>query len=111
LVDDPKLHKHPGIIHTKPVPRGGGIPLFVGALIAGLFFYLGQLQRLPSSLRHFLALVIGVIDDKLNAQSKDVSPYLRFLIQYIDSNYCCGQRRKYPVYNRSNGRYFTFGCH
>ena len=28
LIDDPKVHVHPGIIHSKPVPRGGRIPLF-----------------------------------------------------------------------------------
>lgn len=31
----------------------------------------------------FLALTIGVIDDKLNAQSKDASPYLRLLINIL----------------------------
>jgi UDP-GlcNAc:undecaprenyl-phosphate GlcNAc-1-phosphate transferase len=31
----------------------------------------------------FLALVIGLIDDKLNAQAKDVSPYLRFCINIL----------------------------
>lgn len=27
LMDDPRTHKHPAIIHVKPIPRGGGIPL------------------------------------------------------------------------------------
>lgn len=39
LIDDPAKHKHPAIIHTKPIPRGGGIPLFIGIIVASLFFY------------------------------------------------------------------------
>lgn len=83
LMDDPKLHKHPGIIHTKPIPRGGGIPLFLGAFIAGIFFLPWTMTTLAVFIAALLALVIGVIDDKLNAQSKDVSPYLRFLINIL----------------------------
>ncbi|MBA3723400.1 MAG: undecaprenyl/decaprenyl-phosphate alpha-N-acetylglucosaminyl 1-phosphate transferase [Candidatus Levybacteria bacterium] len=83
LMDDPKLHKHPGIIHTKPIPRGGGIPLFFGALFASLFFLPFNSTTFAIFFAAFLALVIGVIDDKLNAQSKDVSPYLRFLVNIL----------------------------
>lgn len=83
LMDDPKLHKHPGIIHKKPVPRGGGIPLFFGALIAGFFFLPITPITIAIFLAAFLALVIGLVDDRLNAVSKDVSPYLRFLINIL----------------------------
>jgi len=38
IVDDPKKHNHPAIIHKKPIPRGGGIPLFIGVIIASLIF-------------------------------------------------------------------------
>ena len=38
LIDDPKRQNHPGIIHAKPIPRGGGIPLFLGSLLASLIF-------------------------------------------------------------------------
>ena len=38
LLDDPKYHKHPGMIHKKPTPRGGGIPLLIGIVIAGILF-------------------------------------------------------------------------
>jgi UDP-GlcNAc:undecaprenyl-phosphate/decaprenyl-phosphate GlcNAc-1-phosphate transferase len=83
LMDDPKLHVHPGIIHTKPIPRGGGIPLFFGALISSFFFIPFNNTTVAIFFAAFLALVIGVIDDKLNAQSKDVSPYLRFLVNIL----------------------------
>lgn len=83
LIDDPKLHKHPAIIHTKPIPRGGGIPLFFGILIAGLFFLPLTVQTFAIFFAAFLALATGIIDDRLNAKSKDASPYLRFLMNII----------------------------
>jgi UDP-N-acetylmuramyl pentapeptide phosphotransferase/UDP-N-acetylglucosamine-1-phosphate transferase len=38
IVDDPKTHKHPAILHSKPIPRGGGIPLFLAYYIQFSFF-------------------------------------------------------------------------
>lgn len=80
IMDDPKLHIHPALIHTKPIPRGGGIPLFIGVFIAGLLFipFTPMIAAIYSA--SFLALTIGVIDDKMNAKSKDLSPYFRLLI-------------------------------
>lgn len=77
LIDDPKTHKHPAMIHNKPIPRGGSIPLFLGILSAGLFF----LPQNPFTIAIFfaalLALIIGIIDDLLNAKGKDIAPLLR----------------------------------
>ncbi len=74
IFDDPKLHKHPAIIHKTPIPRGGGIPLFIGFFITSLVFL--PITPITTSLffASFLALLIGTLDDKL-----DVSPYLRFI--------------------------------
>lgn len=83
LIDDPKLHKHPGIIHTKPIPRGGGLPLFFGALLTSFIFIPINASMIAIFFAAFLALSIGLIDDKLNAQSKDVSPYVRFLVNIL----------------------------
>ncbi len=83
LVDDPSIHKHPGIIHTKPIPRGGGIPLFLGIFLTSIFFIPITPITIAIFFAAFLALVVGVIDDKYNAKAKDVSPYLRFLINIL----------------------------
>lgn len=74
LYDDPRLHKHPAIIHKKPVPRGGGIPLFLGIVLAGIFFL--PVTKITAALffAALIALVVGLLDDKF-----DISPYLRFL--------------------------------
>lgn len=83
ILDDPTIHKHPGVIHRKPIPRGGGIPLFIGTFVAGILFLPLNTITLSLYVAAFLALAIGVIDDKLNAVAKDVSPYLRFLINIL----------------------------
>ncbi|HSX09459.1 MAG TPA: MraY family glycosyltransferase [Candidatus Saccharimonadales bacterium] len=85
LIDDPKLHKHPAIIHTRPVPRGGGIPLYLGALVTSFFFLPFNQITIAIFLGAFLVLAIGIIDDKFNAQSKDISPYSRALIQILSA--------------------------
>ena len=72
IVDDPK-RKHPGIIHTKPIPRGGGIPLFIGTLVAGILFMPVNQITGAIFLAAAIALITGVIDDKY-----DISPYIRF---------------------------------
>ena len=72
IVDDPK-RKHPGVIHTKPIPRGGGIPLFIGTLVAGILFM--PINQITGAIfiAAAIALITGVIDDKY-----DISPYVRF---------------------------------
>ena len=83
FLDNPKTHKHPAIIHTKPIPRGGGIPIFIGALIAAIFFLPITKITLSIFLASLIALIIGVMDDKLNANGKDISPYFRFFINIL----------------------------
>jgi UDP-GlcNAc:undecaprenyl-phosphate/decaprenyl-phosphate GlcNAc-1-phosphate transferase len=74
LMDDPKKHKHPGIIHKKITPRGGGIPFFLGIVITGLFFLPLTKTVIALFIAGFIALLIGVLDDKY-----DISPYIRFI--------------------------------
>lgn len=83
LVDDPKSHVHPGIIHTKPIPRGGGVPLFLGALITGLLFLPINNTTIAIYTAAFIMLAVGIIDDRQNSRSRDVSPYFRFLVNIL----------------------------
>lgn len=78
LFDDPKQHKHPAILHKKPIPRGGGIPLFLGIVLAGAFFLPLTKITIAIFFAASLALAIGVLDDKI-----DVSPYIRFLVNIL----------------------------
>ena len=78
IVDDPKKHKHPAMIHKKPIPRAGGIPLFIGVLIPSLFFLPIEKITIFIFAAAFLCLIIGVLDDKF-----DISPYLRFIVNIV----------------------------
>jgi UDP-GlcNAc:undecaprenyl-phosphate GlcNAc-1-phosphate transferase len=78
IVDDPKKHKHPAMLHTIPIPRGGGIPLFIGVLVAAIFFLPLTKIIIATLIAAFVSLLIGVIDDKY-----DLSPYLRFVINIL----------------------------
>jgi len=75
LVDDPKKHQHPAMLHTKVIPRAGGIPLFLGIFLPALYF----LPKTPLVffifLASFIALAVGTLDDKY-----DISRYFRLFI-------------------------------
>ncbi|MBI2031505.1 MAG: undecaprenyl/decaprenyl-phosphate alpha-N-acetylglucosaminyl 1-phosphate transferase [Candidatus Levybacteria bacterium] len=78
LIDDPRSHKHPAVIHKKPIPRGGGIPMFIGITLAGIIFL--PLTKIVAALflAALIALAIGTLDDKF-----DISPYVRFFINIV----------------------------
>lgn len=78
LMDDPKTHLHPAILHKKPVPRGGGIPIFIGIFIGSLFFLPLTPVTISLFLASFIALMVGVLDDKF-----DISPYIRFIMNFV----------------------------
>jgi len=78
LLDDPRIHKHPGIIHKKPTPRGGGIPLFIGIVLTAIFFLPFTSPVIALFMAGSIALLVGLIDDKY-----DISPYLRFLVNIV----------------------------
>jgi UDP-GlcNAc:undecaprenyl-phosphate/decaprenyl-phosphate GlcNAc-1-phosphate transferase len=78
LVEDPKKHKNAKTTHTTPVPRGGGIPIFLSILFASLLF-LPIDKHLLGILGGALILTItGVLDDK-----KDLNPYLRLALGFL----------------------------
>lgn len=79
LVDDPQKHKHPAILHKKPIPRAGGAAVFIGIVIPILLLVPLNTQILTIVFAGLLVVVTGLLDDKY-----DLSPYLRFL-----SNIAC----------------------
>ena len=77
LIDDPAKSKHPKVIHTYPVPRGGGLAIFIAIFVSALIFL-----PLDKHLRGILVgaaiiLVLGILDDKY-----DLNPHLRLLVQF-----------------------------
>ena len=72
IIDDPAKNKQIKVIHTYPVPRGGGLALFVAVLVASLIF-LPIDKHLKGILGGAAVLTLmGILDDKYN-----LNPYLR----------------------------------
>lgn len=78
LMDDPRTHIHPAVLHTKPIPRAGGLAIFFGIIVASLIFV--PLDNFTRSILvgGFIVVVTGVLDDKY-----DLSPYVRFGINIL----------------------------
>jgi UDP-GlcNAc:undecaprenyl-phosphate GlcNAc-1-phosphate transferase len=81
LIDDPSTHKHPAIIHTKPIPRGGGLPIYIGILVAMLIFIPLNFQFGMVLFAGGLVVLVGLLDDRY-----DISPYLRFGMNIVSAS-------------------------
>jgi len=78
VVDDPKRHKHPAILHSRITPRAGGVPIFL-AFLATTVLILGLSKAVIGIILGSLILVvIGVIDDLY-----DLRNWLKLLFQII----------------------------
>lgn len=78
LIDDPRVNKHPKVIHTVPTARGGGGGIFISILISTLIFL-----PIDNHLKGILAgalliTILGLLDDKYN-----LNPYIRLVTQII----------------------------
>ncbi len=73
LVDDPKTHIHPAVIHKKVIPRAGGLPIYIGVLVSSLIFLPINFQISMILLAGAGVVGVGLLDDKY-----DLSPYIRF---------------------------------
>jgi len=70
---------HPAHTHKGSLPRGGGLPIFLGILIPMLYFlHIKIVVFLIIGMS--LVVVVGLIDDKYN-----LSPYLRFALNMLAS--------------------------
>ncbi len=76
IVDDPRYHKHPKVIHTYPVPRGGGLPIYFSIVMSSLLFLPLDYYLKLIIFGATLIAIIGFLDDKYN-----LNPYLRILLQ------------------------------
>lgn len=78
IVDDPKKNKHEKVIHTKPTPRGGGLPIFLAVTVAVVLF-LPMDKHIKGILAGaFVLVIMGFLDDKYN-----LNPYLRLVLGFL----------------------------
>lgn len=81
LIDDPKTHKHPAIIHTKPTPRAGGLPLYAAIALSSVYFFGFSYPILNLILvAGAIVVAVGLMDDKY-----DLSPYVRFFLNIFSA--------------------------
>jgi UDP-GlcNAc:undecaprenyl-phosphate GlcNAc-1-phosphate transferase len=80
LIDDPSKNKHVKVIHTTPTPRGGGLAIYFGLLIASTIFLPLDTHLLAILLGGAILTVLGLFDDKHN-----LHPLLRLVIQVVVS--------------------------
>lgn len=78
LMDDPKTHKHPAILHKKPIPRAGGLAIFMGIIVTSLIFLPMDAFLRTILVGSLVVVVTGLLDDKF-----DLSPYLRFFLNIL----------------------------
>jgi len=78
LVDDPKKNKHPKVIHKLPTPRGGGLAIYLAFAAASLIFLPLDKHLIGILSGGMVLIVMGLLDDRY-----DLSPYLRFPIQFF----------------------------
>lgn len=78
LEDNPKKHKHPAIIHKRTVPRGGGLPIYIGIFLGILLFIPLDRTFISIIVAGALVVIIGLLDDRY-----DLSPYVRFISNLV----------------------------
>lgn len=79
LLDDPTKHQHSKITHQYPVPRGGGIPIFL-SLLSSLFFLPLDKHLKGIILGAGIALIVGFLDDKFEEK---IHPLLRLASNFL----------------------------
>lgn len=77
LVDRSTAKDHAKNIHGTPVPRGGGIPIFVSLLFVVLMFFKLDMQIAAILAGAAVLMILGVLDDMF-----DLSPYLRLIMGF-----------------------------
>lgn len=78
VLDTPGKRGDPATLHTNPIPRGGGIPIFLSIFITSIIFLPLDSRVIGILLGAGIVAFIGFLDDRNNT-----SPYLRLLGQFL----------------------------
>src|SRR4030043_2334443 len=77
-VDDPNKRKRKQDLHQQPLPRGGGIPIFLALLISSLIFLPLDKHLKGILLGITIMVIMGTLDDIF-----DLNPYLRLFLGFL----------------------------
>lgn len=79
LMDSPKYRLHPARLHTKNIPRAGGLPIYMGIVLCSLLFLPVEKYILGIFIGITILLLTGLLDDKLHK----FNPYLRLGLVFL----------------------------
>lgn len=77
FIDDPKRN-HPAILHNKPIPRAGGVAMYIAFAICAFIFTKNDTLLYGILIGGGINVIVGTLDDKF-----DISPYIRLGVQVI----------------------------
>ncbi|MDO8488437.1 MAG: MraY family glycosyltransferase [bacterium] len=81
IIDNPKAQRQAkNVVHDRPVPRGGGLPIFVALLVGVMIFIPGSGRIWAVVIGAAVLAVTGFIDDRFQEK---VSPYARLGINIL----------------------------
>lgn len=75
---DPKKNPHPAHIHKEPVPKGGGIPIFLAVTVTVILLLKPDNHLLAIGVAGLLTLVVGLVDD-----IRGLSPFPRLAMNFL----------------------------
>lgn len=78
IIDYPNKNKHPKKIHKYPVPRGGGLGIFIAILVVTVIFLPLDKYMTAILVGATFTTALGLLDDK-----HDIHPYIRLLVQVL----------------------------
>lgn len=78
FVVDPKKSPHPAHIHKTPVPKGGGLVIFVAVFLTLAFFLKADRHLIAIALAAGITIIAGLVDDIWG-----MNPYVRLLINFV----------------------------
>lgn len=79
LLDDPKKRPHPAQIHTRIIPRAGGLAIYLGIVITSLAILPLDKHLIGIICGLTILLIIGIIDDKI----PNFNPYTRLGLLFL----------------------------
>lgn len=78
IIDDPSKSRHPKVIHTYPVPRGGGLAIFTALTITSILFLPLDKHLIGILIGAGIVVAMGIADDKYN-----LNPYFRLAVGFL----------------------------
>lgn len=73
-VDDPTQHHHVKVVHSRPLPRGGGLVVFVAFVVTAVLFLKFDQYLIAITISALLLTIVGTLDDIY-----DIHPFIRLI--------------------------------